>query len=88
MPRVQENMLSDPGDLVRMRYGVRKLAEMVLHPEMLAITETEDESDGNLLMGNDWGDKITPSEVLAKSDADLDKWMIANAGDGIHTAVS
>ena len=88
MPRVQENMLSDPGDLVRMRYGVRKLAEIVLHPEMLAITETEDESDGNLLMGNDWGDKITPSEVLAKSDTDLDKWMIANAGDGIHTTVS
>jgi hypothetical protein len=29
----------------------RKLAELVLRPEMLAITETGDESNGSLLMG-------------------------------------
>ena len=66
---------------------VRKLVELVLHPHMLAITETGDESNGNLLMGNDWGEKLTPSQVLAMSDDDLDTWMVANAGDGIHTTV-
>ena len=54
---------------------------------MLSITETGDESDGNLLMGNDWGERVTPSQVLAMSDAELDTWMVANAGDGIHTTV-
>lgn len=54
---------------------------------MLAITETGDESDGNLLMGNDWGERVTPAQVLAMSDAELDTWMVANAGDGIHTTV-
>ena len=67
--------------------SVRKLAELVLRPEMLAITETGDESDGNFLMGNDWGERVTPAQVLAMSDAELNTWMVANAGDGIHTTV-
>ena len=37
MPDVAENMLSDTGDLARMRYGVRKLAEFMLHPSMLQV---------------------------------------------------
>ena len=35
-------------------YAVRELARFVLQPSMLAITETGDETNGNLLMGNDW----------------------------------
>ena len=84
MPDVRENMLSDSGDLARMRFGVRKLAELVLEPAILNITETADES--SLLMGNDWGgEKLSPSAVLAMSDVELDTWMVLNAGDGIHT---
>ncbi|RDD85275.1 GMC family oxidoreductase [Streptomyces parvulus] len=37
-PRVRERMLSDPGDLARMRRGIRALVDLALGPETAAIT--------------------------------------------------
>ena len=90
-------MLSDVGDLARMRYGVRKLAELVQQPAIVGITDMADEAP--MLMGRDpsadgstsnaaFPSRMPPAEVLAMSDDELDAWMVFNCGDGIHTTGS
>ena len=90
-------MLSDVGDLARMRYGVRKLAELVQQPAIVGITDMDDEAP--MLMGRDpsadgstsnaaFPSRMPPAEVLAMSDDELDAWMVFNCGDGIHTTGS
>ena len=68
-----------------MRFGVRKLAELVRQPALQAVLEA---GDGNCLMGADWGDKLGPAAVLVMPDEALDAWMLRNCGDGIHTTGS
>ena len=90
-------MLSDVGDLARMRYGVRKLAELVQQPAIVGITDMDDEAP--MLMGRDpsadgstsnaaFPSRMPPAQVLAMSDDELDAWMVFNCGDGIHTTGS
>ena len=84
-------MLSDVGDLARMRYGVRKLAELVQQPAIVGITDMDDEAP--MLMGRDpsadgstsnaaFPSRMPPAQVLAMSDDELDAWMVFNCGDG------
>ena len=80
-----------------MRFGVRKLAELVQQPAIVGITDMADEAP--MLMGRDpsadgstsnaaFPSRMPPAEVLAMSDDELDAWLVFNCGDGIHTTGS
>jgi choline dehydrogenase len=68
-PIVEENMLDDPSDLIRMRDGVRRLIEIARHPATRAL-----------------GAVAAPGlDITADpSDADIDRWVLATAGDTQH----
>ena len=68
-PSVEENMLDDERDRVRMRDGIRRLIDIACHPSAAAA--------GTLNTG---GLDIR----TAPSDAALDTWALANAGDTQH----
>ena len=73
-PAVNERMLSDERDLVRMRDGVRRLREVVLHPAVQAVAE-----------GAEYGVSGLPvSEAL--SDAAIDDWLFAECSDAQHAS--
>ena len=71
-PAIEENMLSDPRDLTRLRDGVRRLIEIVRHDAF---------SDIATLVTT--GEKGESLEVL-DDDATLDQWLLDNAGDTQH----
>ena len=73
-PRVDERMLSDERDLVRMRDGVRRLRELGLHESVRAIaTRVEYGSTGRSIE-----EELTPAE--------LDDWLFAECSDAQHAS--
>ncbi|WP_363718794.1 GMC oxidoreductase [Reyranella sp.] len=73
-PRIDERMLSDERDLVRMRDGVRRLREIGLHESVRAVaTRVEYGSTGRSIEEN-----LTPAE--------LDDWLFAECSDAQHAS--
>jgi choline dehydrogenase-like flavoprotein len=71
-PIVEFRMLSDERDRVRMRDNVRRVLELVRHPEVAAIADA-------VTAGTD------PIDALDSDDA-VDEWLIRNIGDYVHAA--
>ena len=75
-PEVDENMLDDPRDRLRMRDVVRRLAVLTAHPAMGAIAETITFAETNLSL----------DEAAALPPDVLDALMLEQAADGQHAA--
>ncbi len=75
-PLVDENMLADPRDRLRLRDGVRRLARLCALPAVAAIAEAITFGDSALSM----------AAAAALPDGDLDALMLAEAGDIQHAA--
>ncbi|MBD0272571.1 MAG: GMC oxidoreductase, partial [Acetobacteraceae bacterium] len=73
-PAVEENMLSDPRDLLRMRDGVRRLRAICLHPAVRAVAERVEYGTTGRAVDEDL------------DDAALDGWMLAECGDAQHAS--
>ena len=88
-PSVNENMLSDPLDRERMRYGVRKLIDLFKSPSLQNIVRKSEDGEAMIQLGraND-GLGMTMSEVLGMSNEQLDAWMVSTLSDGIHICSS
>ncbi len=73
LPDIDENMLSDERDLIRLRDGAHRLFEIGRHPALRSISEsiTLTRSNG-----------LTPDDV--KSDRDLDAWLFSTVKDTWH----
>jgi choline dehydrogenase len=75
-PVVEENMLADPRDRLRMRDAVRRLARLTAHPALSGISER---------LG--FGDTaMTPTQAAALPDDELDAVMLEQAADIQHAA--
>lgn len=73
-PQVDERMLSDDSDLVRLRDGVRRLRAICRHPDVRAVARrTEYGSTGRSIE-----EEFTPRE--------LDDWMFAECSDAQHAS--
>jgi choline dehydrogenase len=73
-PQVDERMLSDESDLLRMRDGVRRLREICLHPEVRAIST-----------GVAYG--MSGRSIAQPLDGgELDDWMFAECSDAQHAS--
>ena len=73
-PQIDERMLSDESDLVRMRDGVRRLREICRHPDVRAIsTRAEYGSTGRSIE-----EEFAPEA--------LDAWMFAECSDAQHAS--
>ncbi len=73
-PRVDERMLSDDSDLLRMRDGVRRLREIGLHEEVRAIASRVE-----------YG--MTGRSIEQPFSArELDDWMFAECSDAQHAS--
>lgn len=68
-PLIEENMLATESDRIRMRDGVRRLIEVARQPSVRAIGQV-----------NAQGLEISRDP----SDADIDRWIQATAGDAQH----
>ena len=77
-PVVEENMLADPRDLLRMRDGVRRMARLVALPPLARISTAATLGESGVPM----------AVAAALPDAELDALMLAEAGDGQHAAGS
>ena len=77
-PRVEENMLDDPADLLRMRDLVRRLAVLSAEPAMQAIADSITFCETGLSM----------DAAAALPQAELDALMLAEAADCQHAAGS
>lgn len=75
-PLVEENMLDDPRDLLRLRDGVRRLARIAAHPAVAGIASGISFSDTALVY----------ADVAAMPDAELDALLLAEASDIQHAA--
>ena len=75
-PIVEENMLDDPRDRLRMRDGVRRLAAIVDHPAVARIAGTVTFGDSGMPFG----------QAVALPDDELDALMLAEAWDIQHAA--
>ena len=75
-PEVEENMLSHPFDLARMRAGARHLGEIGLLPAVQRITT-------DVLLGNT-GRELR--ELSAMDDAAVDDWLLTDCSDSQHGA--
>src|SRR4051794_2659134 len=73
-PAVEERMLSDRSDLVRMRDGVRRLREICLQPAVTDIAHRVEYG----------ATRRSIDEAL--SDAELDDWMFAECSDAQHAS--
>lgn len=73
-PRIDERMLSDERDLVRMRDGVRRLRELGRHDSVRAITTRVDYGS----TGRSIEETLTPAE--------LDDWLFAECSDAQHAS--
>jgi choline dehydrogenase len=71
-PRIDERMLSDPSDLVRLRDGVRRLREICLHPSIAAIASRIEYG----MSGRDMAEEM--------DDTALDSWLRAECSDAQH----
>ena len=71
-PEIEENMLSDERDMVRMRDGVRRLFAIGRHPAVQSIVEKIVIDDSGRTM-----DDLTTS-------AEVDEWILATASDTQH----
>jgi choline dehydrogenase-like flavoprotein len=73
-PAVDFAMLSDELDLVRLRWGVRHLQQVLAHRAVASLAEAVviDEAGA-------------PPESL-DSDDDVDRWLLAHTGDYVHAA--
>ena len=75
-PVVEENMLDDPRDLLRMRDGVRRLSVLAAHPAVAAIARRVSFAETSLSM----------DEAAALPDAELDHVLLAEAADTQHAS--
>ena len=75
-PVVEENMLSDPRDLLRMRDAVRRLAVLTAHPALSGLAE-------RVMLGESG---LTPAQAAALPAATLDALLLQEAGDIQHAA--
>jgi choline dehydrogenase len=75
-PVVEENMLSDPRDRLRMRDAVRRLAVLTAHPALQSISDS-------IRLGDT---PLTPADGAALPDDELDALMLQEAGDIQHAA--
>jgi 5-(hydroxymethyl)furfural/furfural oxidase len=73
-PQVDERMLSDESDLIRMRDGVRRLRALSLHPEVAAISSRAEYGSSGQSMTNEL------------SGSALDDWMFAECSDAQHAS--
>ena len=73
-PAVEERMLSDERDLIRMRDGVRRLREICLAEEVTKVAERVEYGFTGRFMDE------------ALSDAELDDWLFAGCGDAQHAS--
>jgi choline dehydrogenase len=73
---VEENMLSDPRDRLRMRDAVRRLAVLTAHPALQSISDS-------IRLGDT---PLTPADGAALPDDELDALMLQEAGDIQHAA--
>lgn len=71
-PLVRERMLSDPGDLARLREGVRALAELARLPETTRVLSGPVERDNKALF------------AVLDHDSDLDDYLLATVVDAQH----
>ncbi len=75
-PVVEENMLEDPRDRLRMRDGVRRLAAIVDHPAVTGIASAVTFGDSGIPFG----------QAAGLPDNDLDALMLQEAWDIQHAA--
>ncbi len=75
-PEVEENMLADPRDRLRLRDAVRRLALLTAHPVFPRIA-------GRITFGDG---ALTVADAAALPDAELDALMLQEAGDIQHAA--
>ena len=75
-PSIEEHMLSDPRDLLRMRDGVRRLAQLTDHAALADLAEQITFGDTALSL----------PQAVALPDAELDALMLQEAGDIQHAA--
>ena len=73
-PAVEERMLSDPRDLVRLRDGVRRLRDICLQPGVTDIAHRVE-----------YGASGRPMDEPF-SDAELDDWLFAECSDAQHAS--
>lgn len=71
-PVIEENMLADRSDIVRMRDGIKRMIDLARRPGFGAIAE--------LIATGAAGDGLDTLD----SDATIDAWALANAGDAQH----
>jgi choline dehydrogenase len=71
-PIVEENMLDDPGDLLRMRDGIKRLIELAQRPGFADIAQFIGTSAS------------TAGIDTLDSDAAIDAWALQNVGDAQH----
>ncbi len=81
-PIIEENMLDAPGDLLRMRDGIRRLTQLAQHDAVQAIAEQVYLSPGGWVGGGD--EPIHLEQLLALSGDQLDELTLAVAGDAQH----
>jgi choline dehydrogenase len=75
-PVVEENMLSDPRDLLRMRDAIARLAALTAHPALSGICDA-------IRLGET---ELGLAEATALPEAELDALMLQEAGDIQHAA--
>jgi 5-(hydroxymethyl)furfural/furfural oxidase len=71
-PAIEERMLSDPSDLIRLRDGVRRLRDICRHPGFTDIAHRVEYGATGRSMED------------ALSDAEIDDWMFAECSDAQH----
>ena len=77
LPEIDERMLSDKRDLVRLRGGARRLFEVARHPAVRAITES-------MVLAPGFATDPMPSLDELGDDRALDAWMRATVRDTYH----
>jgi 5-(hydroxymethyl)furfural/furfural oxidase len=77
MPVIDENMLSDERDLVRLRDGARRMFAIGRHPAVQAISESVSLSKGVTI-------SITTTMDAVADDRALDEWMMLAVRDTWH----
>ena len=75
-PEVDENMLSDERDRVRLRDGIARIARLAADPALVALCTA-------MRVGET---QLTPAQAAALPPGELDSLMLAEAGDGQHAA--
>lgn len=73
-PNVEERMLSDPRDLLRMRDGVRRLREICLQPAIAAIAERVEYGTTGRSVAEEMDDEA------------LCEWLLGQCGDAQHAS--